>query len=83
MAQIAEKEYERIGATAGATDHDRDLVHELSRRLDEVWRIDQYVANADGKPRVQEFWRELKAQECRNVSRLKQLVAEEVSANCF
>jgi protoheme ferro-lyase len=79
----AAKEYERIGQTAGAADHDRDLVHELSRRLDEMWRLDQYIANADGKPRLQEFWRDLKQQEHRNIQQLKGLVAEEVRAQCF
>lgn len=83
MPQVAEQEYAKIGATHGAADHDHDLVHELSKRLDSVWRMDQYIANADGKPQIQQFWRELKGQECRNVDRLKELVAQEVAANCF
>jgi hypothetical protein len=75
--------YSHIGETAGAEDHDRDLIHELSKRLDAVWRLDQYIANADGKSELQQFWRELKNQERKNVDRLKQLVAQEVEANCF
>ena len=39
---------EHIGETAGAKNHDHDLVHDLSRRLDAVWRYDQYIANAEG-----------------------------------
>ena len=83
MTQATEKEYAHIGQTQGANDHDRDLVHELSKRLDSVWRIDQYIANADGKPQVQQFWRQLKQDECKVVDRLKQLVVDEVKANCF
>ena len=52
-----EKEYEHIGETRGCADHDHDLVHELSRRLDGVWRYDQYIANADGQADLQKFWR--------------------------
>ncbi len=37
-----------IGETAAMKDHDRDLVHELSKRLDCLWRCDQYNADADG-----------------------------------
>ena len=83
MPQAAEREYTHIGKTHGAADHDHDLVHELSKRLDAVWRIDQYIANADGKPDIQAFWRELKQMEVKSVDRLKQLVANEVRANCF
>lgn len=83
MAKAAQQEYEHIGETAGAEDHDRDLVHELNKRLDALWRFDQYIANADGKPRLQEFWRDLKGQERRNVDRLKELIAQEIADNCF
>src|SRR5258708_7923189 len=83
MNKAAEQEYTHIGETSGAEDHDHDLIHELSKRLDAVWRFDQYIANADGKPQLQEFWRELKGQEVHNVDRLKQLIAKEVADNCF
>jgi GH15 family glucan-1,4-alpha-glucosidase len=83
MPQTAEREYGQIGKTAGAEDHDRDIIHELSKRLDALWRIDQYIANADGKPEVQTLWRDFKNQETKNVQRLKDLVKKEISANCF
>jgi len=83
MAQTAQQEYAHIGETHGAQDHDHDLIHELSKRLDAVWRYDQYIANADGKPNVQEFWRTLKQQEVRTVDQLKKLIAGEVKAGCF
>lgn len=83
MQQSADREYAHIGETHGIEDHDHDLVHELSKRLDAVWRMDQYIANADGKPLIQQFWRQLKQEERKTVDRLKQLIADEVKCNCF
>jgi hypothetical protein len=83
MNRSAEHEYTHIGETHGASDHDHDLIHELSKRLDAVWRFDQYIANADGKPEIQTFWRQLKGEELRAATRLKELIAGEVKANCF
>lgn len=39
-----QKEVEHIGETKGIQDHDHDMVHELSRRLDAIWRYDHYIA---------------------------------------
>lgn len=41
---VREKELEDLGETFGCADHDHDLIHELSRCLDSLWRIDQYIA---------------------------------------
>ena len=83
MALAAEKEMEHIGETSGCADHDHDLVHELSKRLDALWRYDQYIANAEDHADLQKFWRDMKAQEKKNIDRLKQLVAAEIQNNCF
>lgn len=74
---------EHIGDTAAIADHDHDLVHELSKRTDGVWRYDQYIANAEGNSELQEFWRSLKEQDQANVAKLKELVAKEVKKDCF
>ena len=83
MRLAAEKEMVHIGESQGAADHDHDMIHELSKRLDAVWRIDQYIANADGQIDLQNFWRGVKVQEQENVDRLKQLVAEHCAKDCF
>jgi hypothetical protein len=83
MTLAAEKEMEHIGESAGAADHDHDLLHELSRRLDGLWRYDQYIANAREKQELKQFWQDIKAQEEKNIDRLKGLVAEEVRQGCF
>lgn len=83
MRFAAEKEMVHIGETQGAADHDHDMIHELSKRLDALWRMDQYIANAEGQINLQNFWRELKRQEQQNVDRLKKLVAEHCASDCF
>ena len=83
MRLAAEREMVHIGETHGAADHDHDMIHELSKRLDALWRYDQYIANAEGQEELQEFWREIKEQEIRNVDRLKQMVAEHCRQHCF
>jgi hypothetical protein len=46
MSLAAEKELKHIGETHGVADHNHDLIHDLSKRLDALWRYDQYIANA-------------------------------------
>ena len=83
MSVVAQKEMEHIGKSKGAENHDHDMIHELSKRLDALWRYDQYIANADGDQKLQEFWEELKEQETENVRRLKEFVAEHIDKECF
>src|SRR5881275_2141434 len=67
MTLAAEKEMQHIGETCGCKDHDHDLIHDLSKRLDALWRYDQYIANAEGKSQLQTLWRDLKRQEVNNI----------------
>lgn len=83
MSTKTETEYEFIGKTQGCENHDHDLIHDLSRRLDGVWRFDQYIANADGQESLQKFWRTVKAQELENIQQLKKLLTEHVQNDCF
>ena len=83
MALAAEKELSHLGETCGCADHDHDLIHELSRRLDNLWRYDQYLANAEWRDELRHFWADLKTQELRNVQRLKEMIASEIQNHCF
>lgn len=83
MSAVAEKSMQQIGSTRGCDDHDYDLVHELSLRLNFLWRCDQYIANADGNAALQNMWRELKRQEQANVQKIKDCITEEVKKGCF
>jgi hypothetical protein len=83
MSLAAEKQMEHLGETCGCADHDHDLIHELSKRLDALWRYDQRIANASGRADLQAFWRDLKRQDQENVRRLKELIGEEIQKGCF
>ena len=81
--RTAERELAHMGETAGCSDHDHDLVHELSRRLDALWRYDQYIANAEWRGDLRQFWCDAKAMEKQAIQRLKELIAQEVRNECF
>ena len=83
MNAVAEKQYQHIGESKGMPDHDHDLVHELSKRLDAVWRMDQYIANATEKPHLREFWEKVKDGEQALCNRLRELITKEVKDDCF
>jgi hypothetical protein len=83
MSMMTDKEYEHIGESRGCEDHDHDLIHDLSRRLDCLWRYDQYISNANGRADLQEYWRGTKSQEQRNIDQLKKLIKQHVQSNCF
>lgn len=83
MSMVAEREMEQIGKSKGAENHDHDLIHELSKRLDSLWRFDQYIANAEKDEQLQASWQHLKVQEQNNVKQLKQFVARHCAKNCF
>ena len=83
MSMIAEKEMEHLGESKGAANHDHDMIHDLSRRLDAYWRYDQYIANAKTDAKLREFWQDMKTQESKNIKRLKALVTEHCGKGCF
>ena len=65
-----------VGETKAIANHDHDLVHELSKRIDGVWRYDQYIANAQGNDELQALWSDLKKQD-------QELIRKEIQAGCF
>ncbi len=83
MTLAAERELEHVGETSGCSDHDHDLIHELSRRLDSLWRYDQYIANAEWRDELRQFWMDAKALEQQAIQRLKELIKQEVRNECF
>ncbi len=78
MTLAAEKAYEHIGESHICPDYVHDLIHEMSRRLDALWRYDQYLANAETHAFVQDFWSTLQQQERENIRQLKDLLANEM-----
>lgn len=74
---------EHLGETEGIQDHDHDMVHELSRRIDALWRYDQYIVNAKDHAQVQNFWKKMKEQEKQNIQELKKILTEHIKTACF
>jgi hypothetical protein len=83
MPLAAEQELQHIGESCGCADHDHDILHELSRRLDCLWRYDQYIANAEWRSNLKQFWEDMKSQEQRNIGRMKELLKDEIQNGCF
>lgn len=83
MIQATERAMEHIGESKAVADHDHDMVHELSRRLDAYWRYDQYIANAEGDKKLQQFWTDVQNQEKQNIGRLKSIMIEHCRKDCF
>lgn len=77
------KEVEHIGETSAIADHDHDMVHELSRRLDALWRYDQYISNAKDYGQIKKFWKKMKAQEVQSINELKELLKKHIKEACF
>jgi hypothetical protein len=82
MRSAAEQELADFGQTCTCQDHDF-LIHELSRRLNDLWRYDSYVVNADWRDELLQFWCDMKMQEQQNIQRLKGLLIEEVRNDRF
>ncbi|MHB1034515.1 MAG: hypothetical protein ACYC35_06010 [Pirellulales bacterium] len=69
--------------TAAISDHAYDLIRELHRRLDAVWRYDQCIANADWRCQLTDYWHKVKQQDLENVEHLKHLIASEINQGGF
>jgi hypothetical protein len=78
MQFAAEKQMQHIGETCPVADCVHDLVQVFNTRINSVWRYDQYIANADGKPEMQDFWRMMKKQDQQACERMRQLLAKEL-----
>ncbi len=74
-----------IGQTKGIRNHDHDLIHELSVRLDAIWRYDQYIANAETEKaeEARALWEDIKQQDLQTVERLKGIIRDHVRNNDF
>ena len=76
MSMTTEKTFGRLVETPEIEDCDHDLIRDLGRRLSCLWEYDRYIANADGRPELQAFWRGVKAREQTNIDQLKKLIRQ-------
>lgn len=63
--------------------HNHDLVHEISELMDSIWRMDQYIQNAQGCEHCTSLWQGLKGSLSGNVDQLKQEIIRHVQENRF
>lgn len=78
-----EQDIKHLGETQAIANHDHDMVQELNKRLDSIWRYDQYIANAENDDDLKSLWQECKTQDIRIAERLKQKIADHVNINCW
>lgn len=83
MTATTKLEMQHIGKTQGTPNHDHDMLQELTRRLDSIWRYDQYIANAENDESLQKLWRKCKSQDIEDVQNLKSRIAEHIKDGCF
>jgi len=82
MSEDLQKD-DKIGMTQAIRDHDHDMIHDLSQRLDAVWRYDQFIENADKFPELKTFWQKSKEHELKTIEQLKELIREHVRKDNF
>ena len=83
MSKANDQSEKYIGDTAGVPNHIHDLVHDLSTRLDAVWRYDQYMENAgdDVNKKERKLWSDLRKSELKTVERLKVILHKQLGKN--
>lgn len=81
MSKTMVKDYRDLVQTREIEAHDHDLIHDLGRRVGCLWEYDRFIANADGRPELQTFWREVKSQEQRNIDQLKKLIKQHIQSS--
>ncbi len=78
MSTITLERVRHLDKTPELEDHENDLINDLGRRLGCLWQYDRYIANADGNPELQTFWRNAKSQEQESIDQLKSLIQQYV-----
>ena len=56
---------------------------ETVKLREQVWRYDQYIANAEEYESVQAFWRKVKEQEKEDIVQLNKLLSENIRLGDF
>ena len=72
-----------MGETKAMANHDHDMVQELSKVLDSIWRYDQYIANAEADEDLKSLWQDCKEKDMKIVERLKEKIADHVKNGCW
>lgn len=62
---------------------DHDLIHQLSEKLDSIWRYDTYLKNAKGCPRCENLWQTLKTKDLEMADMLREEIKQHIGEGKF
>ena len=62
------------GTREAAVIQDADILSELGRRLDAMWRYDRFVEHARGRPVLEAFWKDIRALELHCIDELEEFL---------
>lgn len=63
--------------------NDHDLVHQLSEKLDSLWRYDDYIKNSKDCKECAALWKKLKKSDLEMVGMLKEEIKSHVKSGKF
>ena len=63
--------------------HNHDLVHQLSETSDSIWRMEDYLKNAEGCEYCKSAWNKMKEDFENHVGLLKEEIIRHVNENRF
>ncbi|HAM95952.1 hypothetical protein A2W39_00060 [Candidatus Azambacteria bacterium RIFCSPHIGHO2_01_46_10] len=62
---------------------DHDLIHQLSEKLDSLWRYDMYLENAKGCSRCENMWKALKEKDMEMANLLREEIKLHIGEGKF
>ena len=64
-------------------DYNHDLIHQLSETSDSVWRVEDYIKNAEGCDVCREIWEEIKGDYEKHVEMLRAEIERHAKEGSF
>ncbi len=64
-------------------DHNHDLVHQLSETSDSIWRMEEYLKNAEGCDVCTSIWSEMKRDCEKHAELLRKEIIKHANENRF
>lgn len=65
------------------TNNDHDLIHQLSEKLDSMWRYDEYIKNAKNCKNCKKLWENLRDRDLEMVEALKEEIKNHIKVGSF
>lgn len=65
------------------TNNDHDLIHQLSEKLDSLWRYDEYIKNAKDCKECKKLWEECRKKDMELIEAIKEEVKRHIKSGMF